>query len=77
MLGFAIAVAAALLIPLLVTFRLVEYQDAVRVSSDTEDDGIFGPLVWRSLPPAVFSFISQRDQRIHFRCAAGRKVTGQ
>jgi hypothetical protein len=44
-LGFAIAVAAALLIPLLVTFRLVEYQDAVRVSSDTEDDGIFGPLV--------------------------------
>ena len=44
MLGFAIAVAAALLIPLLVTFRLVEYQDAVR-ESDTEDDGIFGPLV--------------------------------
>ena len=37
-----IAVAAALLIPLLVTFRLVEYQDAVRVSltlKTTESSG--------------------------------------
>ena len=41
-LGFAIPVVAALLILLLVTFRLVEYQDAVRVSltlKTTESSG--------------------------------------